>query len=134
MHHLRQGTSPVFAEVGPLGAAFNFLFAVCFIGLGIGFLIFTIHIVKNFLVPPVQPNANQPQINAIKQGFGLGLVFGFFSGYLVYKGIFFFYKSIDFFRGDLTSHLLIKYHDGILASMQTQSDDQIETANDQPTN
>ena len=47
-------------------------------------------------------------------------MFGFFSGYLFYKGIFFFYKSIDFFRGDFTSHLLIKYHDGILALMQNQ--------------
>jgi hypothetical protein len=122
----------LYQKWGRWNAAPFFLLAIFYAGLAVTFLLITIYMVRNFL--GLQPNPNQPQINAIKQGFGLGLLFGFFSGWLFYKGIFFFYKSIDFLRGDCISHLLIKYHDGILALMQNQNDDQLEISNDQQTN
>jgi len=115
--------------------AVSYLFlSIVLITAGIAGLYFITNFVKKIAEMGNPANPNQQMIDAAKQGLALGLVFGCGIGLFLLKGVFYLYESIKLFRGDITNNLLIKYHDGILALMQNQNADQLETVNDQQTN
>jgi uncharacterized membrane protein len=61
----------------------------------------------------VFPQPQQVQ-NAQQQATALGMLFGFISGAMFFKGALYLAHSMKFFRGDLDDQLLVEYHDAVV--------------------
>jgi ABC-type Fe3+ transport system permease subunit len=64
-------------------------------------------------------NPQQAQ-NAVWQGLLLGLIFGFITAALAFKGAFYIHKGIWFFRGNPEGRMLVEYHDTLVNLMHEQ--------------
>ncbi len=76
------------------------------------------------------PAAPQPR-NMDWLGFSIGLILGSISGFLLVKGMHYLGQGIEFLRGDRVYELLIRYHDAIMAMIQSEHQDLASTATGQ---
>jgi hypothetical protein len=98
------------------GIGYLVLGLVC-IGIVICFIVLLQHIAQ-------MPGNPQQVQNNMWEGFLLGIIFGFLTGYLVYKSAFCFFESIKFFRGDPMDRILLEYHEALLNLMHNQENRQ----------
>jgi hypothetical protein len=118
----------LFQKWGRWWAIFCLLLSITFVVLGIMLFNRVLDTIANIAM--LDPKINQQQIEHIKMCVKIGLTLGVGLGFIFLKAAQLLAESIFMLRGDTTSHLLIKYHDGILALMQNQNDNQL---NDQQT-
>ena len=106
---------------GRCGGTFQVLAAFAFLGAAV--------LIYNFVVGSLIPmaananNAAQNQVqDAMKQGWALGLLLGFLSGYAILKGAFLLYEGVQTFRGDARSHILVEYQDALESLLKTENE------------
>ncbi len=114
---------------GRLSAVFYLFISITMILISIVFIFVVMNLVRSIMGIANPANPNQQQINAADLGLALGLTFGFSLGILIFKGMHLLFKSINLFKGNITSHLLIKYHDGILNLLHNLNEGKIEMLN-----
>ncbi len=100
---------------GYWSAIFNFGAGLTFLVLGICFVV----LLQWFVLSFVNGLGNQGQAiqNGAETGFILGLIFGFIAMAAIFKGIFYITEGVKSLRGDPASHIIVEYHDALVALM-----------------
>ena len=101
------------------------LFAVVYLGIGIAFLIIFMNI-ADFL----GQNNNQWQ-NGWWQGLTLGMVVGCCLIMLLWKGGFYLFYAVKYFRNDPSDHLIVLYHDLLMKLMEQAKETEKDVGKDQ---
>ncbi len=115
--HIKRARKDVrlFDKWGRWWAAFYFLAGLVFMGLAGAFIWIVYRIVQDPLANP-GPAAQNP----VWQGFTFGILFGFFSGYLLLRGAFCIGEAIGWLRGKPDSRMLVEYHDALVNLMHEE--------------
>ena len=92
---------------------FYFAMGLLSIGMAVLLTVFLQHVTQ-------MPGNPQQVQNGMWQGFMLGVVFGFITACLAYKGAFYIVEGVGYLRGKPDSRTLVEYHDALVNLMQAE--------------